>query len=205
MHNFQQEDDANIIDSPPSWLTRNKAPVIAGTLLVLAAGIGFASWQGRRISRENQATAALASVTTTDNQLSIAREFLGTDAAAAALLSVGSAQFEASNYAASAATYTLFLSHYPHHTLANSARLGLANALEAQGKTDEAIAAFMAVSKYQPADSYNPLGLLEAARLYKVKKNYASARQLLSDCVRDYKNTFYGQQAAEELKSIPQA
>lgn len=205
MQDFQQENEANIIDSPPTWLARNKAPVIAGTLLVLAIAVGTAAWQGRRITRESQANAALDAATTLEAKLSLARQYLGTEASALTLLSAATLQFEEKNYSGASETYALFLSNYPHHLLANSARLGQANAWEAAGKIDEALSAYIAVGTHNPPDNYTPVGLIEAARLYRVKKNYASARQLLSDCVRDYKNSFYGQQAAEELKSLPQS
>lgn len=205
MQDFQQENEANIIDSPPSWLARNKAPVIAGTLLILAAAVGTASWQARRMARESLANTALDGATTLEAKLTLARQYLGTEASALTLLAAAAVQSENKDYSAAAQTYALFLANYPRHLLANSARLGQANALEASGKIDEALAGFIAVGTHNPPDNYTPAGLLEAARLYRVKKNYTAARQLLSDCIRDYKNTFYGQQAAEELKSLPQS
>lgn len=205
MQDFSQQNEANIIDSPPTWLEQNKVPVIAGLLLVLAAAVGIASWQVRQGFRETQANAALDAATTLDAKIAAARQYLGTEASALTLLAIAAAQMESKDQTAATQTYALFLTTYPHHTFTNLARLGLAWSLEASGKTDDALSKFIEVARQKPADSYNPAGLIEAARLYKVKKDFPAARQALTDCIRDYKNTFYGQQAVEELKSIPAA
>lgn len=205
MQEFSSLDESNIIDSPPSWLARNKVPLIAGTLLVLAIAVGIVTWQTRRSFREDAANTEIEQALTVETKLSAARKFLGTEAAALALLNGASSLYEAKNYTGSEQTYALFLKTYPKHRFVNMARLGQAWALESLGKMDDALAAFVAVGTRNPIDNYNPVGLLEAARLYKAKQNIPSARQALNDCIRDYKNTLYGQQAAEELKSLPQS
>jgi outer membrane protein assembly factor BamD (BamD/ComL family) len=199
------QDESNIIDGPPLWAVRYKGPIIASVLIVLAVIIGFASWKVRGNVRETQAVAALQSAITVDSQLQAARQFLGTDAAAVALLEAASAQYAKKDFDGAVGTYQLFLSNYKKHPLSNAALLGQAWAFEASGKADAALSNFSAVGLHLPADNYNPVGLIESARIYRDRKDYSAARQALTDCVRAYGNTSYGAQANELLKELPQS
>lgn len=200
-----QQDESNIIDSPASFVSQNKAPIIAVAFIAVAFVIGLAAWQARKMTIESLATNELSSDLTTESKLQTARQYLGTESAALALITAASEQYDKKDYAGSIDTYNLFLAHYPHHALANAARLGKAWALEASDKTQEALLTFVAVGTASPADSYTPSGLLEAARIYKSQKKYAEARQVLNDCIRIGANSYYGKVAKDELTQIPPA
>jgi tetratricopeptide (TPR) repeat protein len=121
------------------------------------------------------------------------------------LISVAGDQYDKKDFAGALETYNLFLSHYSHHPLINAARLGKGWALEASGKTDDALAAFLAAGTANPTDSYSPAGLIEAARIYKNQNKFAEARQVLNDCIRISSTSYYGQVAKERLSEIPAA
>jgi tetratricopeptide (TPR) repeat protein len=187
------------------WAERYRTPIVVFVLVITIIGLLMAAQHLSKSWRENEATQKIVQATTLDSKLQAATQYLGTDQAALTLLMVASDQNQAKDSAAAVKTYQLFLANYPHHQLRNAAHLGLGYSEELLGETDKALQDYVTVGQYRPANCYNALALLDAARMYEKKSDLKSARQALTDCSTEYRETLYGRQALEKLKSLPGA
>jgi hypothetical protein len=185
------------------WIDQYRRPLVVLALIVIvaAAFVGLRQWSNAM--RENEVNRKIGEAPTLDSKLQVASQYLGTEQSALALLLIASEQNINKDFTGAAKTYHLFLDHYQGHPLHNAARLGLAFSEELGGQTDAALKDFLETSRQRPADNYNALGLLNAARIYQTKSNFKSAREVLSDCSAQFHNTIYGRQAAEKLKALP--
>jgi tetratricopeptide (TPR) repeat protein len=185
-----------------AWSYRYRMQLLALFLLILAAGIGFALVQLRRTVIENEVELKMVQAKTIQDQLQIARAYLGTKPIALSLLSIASQQIENGDDAGAKKTYDLFIENYRHHLFFNAAQLGRATAFELLGDNENALAEYLKVGYFQPADCYNPKGLLKAAALYEKKGDFKQAAKLLNDCSGRFHGTTYGQEAAGKLKLL---
>ena len=132
--------DANILEGEAFNWRLIVFPVAA--LLILFLG-GFAYYYHQLSEREEletNARTALVKAVTPEELLQVAEQFPGSDNGAQALASAGGAFFAKGDYAGSAKAYQRLLDN-PAVTkdLREPAQLGLAAALEAQGRIDDAI------------------------------------------------------------------
>jgi len=192
-------------DDAMLWFEEYRQPIFYLCLAFLIAVLIYGAMLLAHSMKESDTAGKLAAATTVDAKLQVATQYLGTDQAALALLFVSSEQGQDKNYDGAIKTYQLFLANYPHHPLSNAARIGLGSSEELKGLVEPALKDYLEAANRRPADSYNALALLDAARLYEKKADLKAARQALVDCSTEYHDTTYGRQAAEKLKELAPA
>jgi predicted negative regulator of RcsB-dependent stress response len=196
-------DEQNVFEDEQPWY-RSPAPWVVVTLL--AAVIGGFSIHALKEGAEEKATSdyltAAAQAATPEARLKLAQAHLDLPATAGELMTLGAAFADAKNYDGARTAFGLVTDHFADNPLAAGARLGAAQALEAQGKLDEAIAL---LQKPYGAESegYRPLGLLVLGRLQQGKKNFPAARQSLQDLVAKYPQSAFVPEAQQLLAALP--
>jgi len=85
---------------------------------------------------------------------------------------------------------------------AGGAWTGLATNLEAQGKVDEALAAYQKVTTTFANTFSAPLALTSQARLLAQKGKTEEARRIYEQVMAQYQDNFAAQQAAQELRKL---
>ena len=101
--------------------------------IVLVFIVVFAAAAARR-ARIARAFAVLAEADTIDGLRTLARDYDGTSAGAAAAMQLAQRLYGEGRFAEAATRFSLFCQSYPEHELFDAARLGEAYALEADGK-----------------------------------------------------------------------
>ncbi len=173
-----------------AWLELNKRRVIAGAALfaLLASGITLYRWWSAQ--REIDANSALvevelrkttAGVASPDSKaeefLDVSSRYASTQAGQRALLLAAAALFREGKYSESQRTFEQFRSGNEGDPLKGTAAFGIAACLEAQGKTDEAIAAYREVAAAYPDSAVSAQSQLALAGLFDSKNEPQQALQ----------------------------
>jgi len=91
---------------------------------------------------------------------------------------------------------------YPTHPLIAAGDLGLAQTLDAQGKTSDALAAYEEVAAKYP-DSYTaPVALLAQAAILKHEGKNDDARRVYENFVTQFPDSVFAPQAQAEMRMI---
>jgi tol-pal system protein YbgF len=98
--------------------------------------------------------------------------------------------------------FQAFVDTYGNHASAPDARWYLADILETQGKTQEAIAAFNRIPELHPSSERVPGALYRSALLEIVRGNRDEARRLLERVVNSYPESLSAGPAAEKLREL---
>ena len=159
------------------------AVVLGGTLI-----FSYVSWHAEQqeIQAGQDFTAAMLSQPTAgsakqfaENMLTVANRHPGTSAAVRAQLQAATAFYVNADYADAQAQFQKLLDSNPESFFRATASLGVAASLEAQGKTDQAIAAYQTTAAYSDsaaAESAN----FALGRLYESQGKWNDA----ADCYR---------------------
>jgi tetratricopeptide (TPR) repeat protein len=86
--------------------------------------------------------------------------------------------------------------------LRDSAQIGVAASLEANGKTDESINAFLVVANRGEKSPYAPFAYFSAARLYEEKGDKENERQILSQAASLDPDSPFVKQAQAKLNQL---
>jgi len=195
-------EEANIIEGDQPWLMRNLVPMIAVAVLVAAVIIGVLAWNLRISAREMEAREAFMQVDKNpEGTIQTAREYLGTQEAAIALLEAASAEYGNRKYEAAVQTYQLYLDNYPKHPLRSGAFLGMGYAQLSLKKTDLATASFQDAAGDEDS-VYTPLALIELAQIAGQQGDTDKQVELLTKVSENYATSLYGRQAIMELSSL---
>ena len=208
MESFGRE-ESNIVEGEIPffvvyWKQLATASVVL-VVLVIASTLGFQVWKSQKDQKELEASTAIASAKDLKGREEAAQKFLGSQQSALALLEIADDHVGIKEFDPARKAYETFLATYPHHALANAARLGLAGVLESQGKTEDAIKTYQQASQSSPQDVYGTIARLNLARLYEAAKNYSAARQALEMVVAQAGQTRYAIEAKEKLKTLPKS
>ncbi|MGB5830513.1 MAG: tetratricopeptide repeat protein [Thiohalocapsa sp.] len=195
-------DEANLIDGQPEWWRENLFALLGGLLIIALLGAGLVLWQSRIQLHQTEAVVAVRQAPTTETKLKAAEQFLDVEAIAGDLLLIAADQYRQGEYAAALKTYQMFLANYSDHALNNAARLGQASAQEASGEIDAALKGFLSVSSVRPKNTYNPIGLLNAARIYQQQGDETKRKEILTQLANDYSDSSYGREAETILTAI---
>jgi predicted negative regulator of RcsB-dependent stress response len=160
-------DESNIIDGQETNLRLIVYPILAAVVLI-AGGFGFYYYQqAQRDIAEANARAALVKATTPEELVQVADQYPHTDQATLALLKAADGSFDKLDYASALKDYQRIVDTAgTDPLLRDSAQLGLASALEASGKVDEAIATNLEVAHRGDKTPYAPFGYNAVARIY---------------------------------------
>jgi TolA-binding protein len=179
-----------------SWIQRNQKRLIIGTVIVVIAiaVISFVTYeQGQK---EVRASRALANVPvplspgappkpgTADAYLKVATDHDGTKAGARAMLQAGAAYFVEGNYGEAQKTFERFLKEYPGSEWVPQAHFGIAQALDAQGKTADATTKFEEMRRRFANDATSDEVKLALGRLYENQNKAADAHKLYSEILQ---------------------
>ncbi len=160
-----------------AWLEVNKKQIIVVSVVLVVAGFAAYVWSYHQDARDLEANDALVSLNAAAESprdrkpdpaalLKVAKDYAGTTAAERAKLLAAGAMFESGNYSEAEKLFDQFLKDRPGSPLAPSAAYGVAASLEAEGKVDQAIAAYQNVTVKYPNSSVAAEAKLNLARNY---------------------------------------
>src|SRR5215210_4187279 len=130
------------------WEEHKSKVILYGALLLVALAI-YAFYEYSSQQRVAAAGAALASASKPEDYRQIVEKYPRTIAAGNAHLMLANALRDEKKYDESASLLHTFTEKFPQHPLAHAGWLSLAETLEAQGKTDEAMSTYLQVqTKY---------------------------------------------------------
>jgi len=141
-----------------------------------------------------------------DAYLKVAADYPGTVAGQRALLEAAAALFTSAKYPEAQAQFQKFLDTYPDpdNFFTPDALLGVAAALDAQGKTDLAISAYQKAAAQSGNVSVTASAKFAIARIYDAQGKTAEAVKLYEEIARAYPNSSFSNEAglrAMELKT----
>lgn len=198
-----QSDDANLLDQEPfNWrIIVYPALVI---LIVVCLGLGwyFQQLQARE-TREETAREALIKAKTPADFLSVASQYPKTDQASLALISAGQASYEAHDYPGAIAAYQKVTDDATANPdLRDTAALGRASALEASGKLDDAVLAYLEVAQRGSKSAFAPFAYNAVARIYDERGDKENERKILMQAAGFDPDSQFTRQAQAKLKSL---
>jgi len=195
--------DANILDAETINWRLIVYPIVAATLLI-AGGFGYYYYvQAQREQLENDARAALVKAQTPDELLKVADQFPKTDQATLALLKAAEGSFAKLDYAGATKAYQQVISaDGTDPQLHVSAQLGLASTLEAEGKPDDAINAYLEVARLGSKSFYAPFAYNSVVRIYDKRGDKDNERKILTEMASLSSDSEFVKQAQYRLKAL---
>lgn len=160
-----------------TWFEVNRKAIVVGIGVVCAVVVGLLVVRAQQRSRASQATQALLQLTPPSGPgerpaavdpaklLAMASQYSGTPASQQALLLAAGQLFANGQYAESQKQFAEFEAQHPDSGFVGVALLGVAAALEAQGKSTEAIAAYDRAIVSSGSDAYAAQARLAKARM----------------------------------------
>ena len=195
--------DTNVVESEPVNWRLIVYPLLA--LLVLVAGIYsyFAYRQHAVEQRESEARTALVSAHSTAELLSVANRYPKTVQATLAGITAGEQALFNRDFVVAENAFTAVL-HTPKidPQLHDSAQLGLAATYEANGKTAEAIAAYLNVAHEGNTTPYAAYAFYTVAGIYLRKDDKANARKTFSELASLNNRSAFLPTGARQLASL---
>ncbi len=196
------------IQGPPLLLEgaavweRYKWLVVGAVMVLILALLSSEYYQANQRRHAQEASAALDGSKTVSEYQKVIDQYPGTLAAANAYLLLASDKVDAKDYAGAAETWQTFTQKFPKHPQVSAALLARGNALAAQGKIDEARAAYQQVTSAHSTDYTAPLAFLEEATLLKSQRKLEDARRVYENVVASYGNSIEANQARQELSYL---
>jgi TolA-binding protein len=184
------------------WLEANAKRLAFGAALLVIAIFVFSFYNYRQNVNSINAGEALtqAGMSNTGSQLAdaclkIATDYSGTAAGQRALLQGATALFAIDRFADAQVQFQKFLDTYPDNSLAPQAALGVAASLDAQGKTDLAIAAYQKAIGQTADANVLTAAKFALARIDEAQGKFADADKIYSEIARTYPNSSMGSEA----------
>jgi predicted negative regulator of RcsB-dependent stress response len=195
--------DANILDAEPiNW--RLIVYSVLGVVVLIVGGFSYYFYQlNEREELETTARAALLKATTPEEMVKVADQFPHTDQATLALLSAAQGSFSARDFAAAIADYQRIVGAVDTDPeLRDSAQVGLASSLEANGKMDDAINAYLDVARRGDKSPYAPFAYLSAAMIYDERGDKGNEREILTEAAGLSPDSQFVKEAQSKLKEL---
>jgi predicted negative regulator of RcsB-dependent stress response len=201
-----QSDEANILDAETMNWRLVVYPILAA-LVVVVGGFGYYYYlQNQREELEASARAALVQAKTPEEMVKVADQFPGADQATLALLGAADGSFAKRDYAAAIQDYQRIIQTVTTDAeLRDSAQVGLASTLEANGKIDDAINAYLEVAQEGDKSPYAPFAYDAAARLYEERGDKDNERKILTEAASLDPDSPFVKQAQLKLKELTTA
>jgi predicted negative regulator of RcsB-dependent stress response len=201
-----ESDDSNILDAETvNW--RLIAYPILAALVVAVGGLGYYYYlQNQREELEASARDAVVQAKTPEDLVKVADQFAGTDQATLALLGAANGSFVKRDYAAAIGDYQRIVQTVTTDPdLRDPAQLGLASSLEANGKTDDAINAYLEVARRGAKSPYAPFAYNAVANLDEERGDKDNEREVLTEAVTLDPDSSFVKQAQAKLKQLTPA
>lgn len=201
-----QSDEANILDAETINWRLVVYPILAA-LVVAVGGFGYYYYlQDQREQLEVSARAALVQAATPEELVKVADRFPKADQATLALLGAADASFAKQDYTAAMTDYQRIIqTSTTDPELRDSAQLGIASSLEAGGKTDDAINAYLEVAQRGDKSPYAPFAYDTVARLYDERGDKDKEREILTETAGLDPDSPFVKQAQFKLKEMAAA
>jgi tetratricopeptide (TPR) repeat protein len=198
-----QTDEANILDAEATNWRLIVYPILVA-LVVVVGGLGYYFYlQNQREELEASARAVLVQAKTPEELIKVADQFPGTDQATLALLGAAAASFDKRDYDAALKDYQQIAQDSKTNAdLRGSAQIGIASSLEAAGKTDDAINAYLEVAQQDAKNPYAPFAYQSAARIYEERGDKDNEQKILSEAASLDPNSAFVKQAQYKLKEL---
>jgi len=177
----QPEEVSEALDTLREYAT----PVLVGVLLAVVVVGGYQLYRSHKRSVADRASAMLTQATSVAQLQELANVYVDTPSAAIAQLAIASGYFADGNYEQAQQNYARFLQTYPEHTMAPSAKYGLAMCLEATGYADAALDAFEQIAKEYPDHFLSALAQLGKGRCLHQLGRLEDARVTLENFIAE--------------------
>jgi predicted negative regulator of RcsB-dependent stress response len=196
-------DDSNIINAETLNWRLVVYPVVIAIALLLG-GFGYYSYLlNKQERRETQASEAVLQAKTPEQLVKVADQFPKTDQATLALLTAAKDSFDKKDYPAAIQSYQRVIgTPEADKVLRDSAQLGLASSLEAGGKVDDAIGAYLTVARRGNDSPYAPFAYNAVAAIYEERNDKANERKILTEMVSLGSDSSFAKAAQEQLKML---
>ncbi len=170
-------DEANLAFDE-SWFERNRGAMLAGLFVAALAGAGGVYWQVQRATEREAAQSLLGTIQETEKLRDVHEQFPGSAAAAQALLALGDSHYQKGEWDQAIEVYRLLTTDYAGYAGIDGAWMGLAAALDAAGRPDEALATLQTVFNEMGASPRAAEARMRAGRLLEAKGDAAGALQM---------------------------
>jgi TolA-binding protein len=190
-----------VLETQVFW-ERFKAPILAGLVLILIAGAGYAGYRIYADRRETQAAETLAAAKTPPDYQQVIDRFGGTAASANAYLFLAESQRSAGKFADANATLQAFINKFPKHELITTAWMAIAANLESLGKPDDALATYQRLAANYPQSFNAPLAMISQVHLLKAKGQLEEARRVCETVLTQYRDSAISGEASRQLRLL---
>jgi predicted negative regulator of RcsB-dependent stress response len=196
-------DEANIVDAAAFNWRLVVYPLLV-VLIVVVGGLGYYyNAQYQRDQLEDAARSTLVPAKTPEELIKVADQYPTTTQATLALNKAANISFDKHDYTAAIADFQKIAQNSAvDPALRDSAQLGAAASLEATGKTDDAINAYLDVARRGAKSAYAPFAYTAAARLYEEKGDKDNERRVLSEASSLDPDSPFVKQAQAKLNEI---
>jgi predicted negative regulator of RcsB-dependent stress response len=199
-------DDRNIVEADALNWRYIVYPIVA-IVVILLGGFGIYYYQlNQREVEETQARDALVQAKTPQAMVKVADQYPKTTQAAIALMSAADASFTTKDYSGAAQDYQRVASTKGTPSeLRDSARLGLGASLAADGKSDDAIRAYLEVAQKRNHSAFSPAAYYAVAQIYAGRKDKDNEQRILQQTVQLGSDSPFVKEAAAQLKALAPA
>ncbi len=190
-----------LLESNVVW-EKYKLIVIGGVALLVLALVGSELYRNQQQRTAQAASTELNTAKTIGEYQKVIDAYPNTIAAANAYLLMAHDQADAKDFAGAATTWQTFVTKFPKHPQVGAALLARGNALEAQGKLDEARAVYQQVATSYANDYAAPLARISEATLLTSQRKLEDARHVYENIIATYPNSVGALEAKEEMRYL---
>jgi len=173
-------------------------------IVLVLGGLGY--YYNQQVQRENAeagAREAFLAAKTPEELVQVADKYPHTDQGTMALIKAADDSFTKLDYAAATKDYQRILDTAgTDRQLRDSAQVGLASALEATGKVDEALTAYLDVARRGDKTAYAPFAYNAAARIYEQRGDKENERKILLEETSLDPDSEFVKQAQAKLQEL---
>ena len=198
-----ESDEANIFDAETVNWQVVVIPILIAVLVALGGLGSYYYQQSQRDELENTARTALVAAKTPEEYLKVADQFPNADQSTLAIFSAANAAFNKRDFAGAITSYKRILSGTTATPeLRDSAQLGLASALEATDKTDDAIVSYLVVANEGAKSPFAPFAFNAVALIYDQRGDKDNERKTLTQAASLDPDSPFVKQAQFKLKEL---
>jgi len=166
-----------------SFLRDNGRTLIIGIGVAVALALGVGAYRNYKQSVVLRASQLLMSAQSIEQIQQVANQYASTPSGPVAQLVLAAQYYDAGQYDLAQFAYAQFEQKYPKHAMAQAAKLGKAQCMEASGQLDMAVGAYEAFLAAEPGSYMAPLATLGLARTLTQQGKYAEAKAKYEDFI----------------------
>jgi TolA-binding protein len=196
-----------------AWFDANRKPAMIGALVIVVVGfiIGYVVWQHGQTqvaagtaftdAAAGQIGMAIPRANPSQAYLAVVSKYPNAPAGAQALLMAAVTSFTDGKFADSQAQFERFVREYHDSEFMGDALLGIGACYDAQGKADQAVAAYKNLYERHPNAAAVPQAKFALARIYEAQAKPELARDLYEELER-YPYSSIANDAAMRLEEL---